>query len=531
MRFARCPCDAPAGTIARPTAPPASVTSASTVGRPRLSQTRRARDAADAAVGVGSSARAAVAPGAPATVVLMASVRSAGVGRQASDRPRSTRRDARRARASVVVDVLDRRLAVDAREQQARQQRRGAALDRRARLPVDARRDTPSPSASKRARKAAVAAGVHRHLSSRWLRQNARSNAGSPHHAHSASSSTGPSAPIRMFFGLTSPWTSATLASLRRRAPAARAPARGPDGGARSRAGKARGGCRRRSRRSSNSRGERGPRGRIRVDARQRRADRARGRRVGVGRRAAAASTARWLAGGEVAHDEDAEARMLAEHARRAAGHAPRWRPASSAPRSGCARSARASRRRRAASPARAWRRPGRARCRCARCPTRRRRSSGAPTSALGAGQAELAQRLARTRRHGDRRRRASRRRRPSAARPRCASTSLTSACSAWLAGVGDAELAAAARDEAVEVVDLARLAARHVLRGRRELGRHRGGDALHRLERRARAAGRRLRPRRARRPRATTACCSSRTAGSAASSPYGACASPEIAL
>ena len=37
-----CPCDAPAGTIARPTAPPSSVTSASTVGRPRLSQTRRA---------------------------------------------------------------------------------------------------------------------------------------------------------------------------------------------------------------------------------------------------------------------------------------------------------------------------------------------------------------------------------------------------------------------------------------------------------------------------------------------------------
>src|SRR4029078_731751 len=37
------PVEAPAGAIARPRAPPASVTSASTVGRPRESQTRRPR--------------------------------------------------------------------------------------------------------------------------------------------------------------------------------------------------------------------------------------------------------------------------------------------------------------------------------------------------------------------------------------------------------------------------------------------------------------------------------------------------------
>ena len=48
-------------------------------------------------------------------------------------------------------------------------------------------------------------------LSSRWLRQKARSKAGSPNQAHSASRKTGPSGPFRMFFGLTSPWTSARL--------------------------------------------------------------------------------------------------------------------------------------------------------------------------------------------------------------------------------------------------------------------------------------------------------------------------------
>ena len=42
------PVEAPAGAIARPRAPPASVTSASTVGRPRESQTRRAQHESEA---------------------------------------------------------------------------------------------------------------------------------------------------------------------------------------------------------------------------------------------------------------------------------------------------------------------------------------------------------------------------------------------------------------------------------------------------------------------------------------------------
>ena len=46
-------------------------------------------------------------------------------------------------------------------------------------------------------------------FSRRWLRQKARSKAGSPYQAHSASRKTGPRGPTRMFFGLTSPWTSA----------------------------------------------------------------------------------------------------------------------------------------------------------------------------------------------------------------------------------------------------------------------------------------------------------------------------------
>ena len=44
-----------------------------------------------------------------------------------------------------------------------------------------------------------------------WLRQKARSKAGSPNHAHSASKKTGPNAPQRMFFGLTSPCTKASF--------------------------------------------------------------------------------------------------------------------------------------------------------------------------------------------------------------------------------------------------------------------------------------------------------------------------------
>ena len=99
-----------------------------------------------------------------------------------------------------------------------------------ARLPVDAARGRPRPARRSRRGSRACAGGVHRHFSSRWLRQKARSNAGSPHHAHSASSSTGPRGPTRMFFGLTSPCTSASCVRLRRARPAPRAPARDRDG-------------------------------------------------------------------------------------------------------------------------------------------------------------------------------------------------------------------------------------------------------------------------------------------------------------
>ena len=80
-----------------------------------------------------------------------------------------------------------------------------------------------------------------RHLRSKWLRQKARSKAGSPYQAHSASRKTGPSGPARMFFGLTSPWTSATSSPPSgRRAPRASPRARGAAGrwrGDRARAG------------------------------------------------------------------------------------------------------------------------------------------------------------------------------------------------------------------------------------------------------------------------------------------------------
>ena len=216
----RDPFDAPAGTIARPTAPPASATSASTVGRPRLSQTRRARTArmrqsASLRVAVRlppSSLEDVLSPRSP--VVLMVS--SVPLARR-----RRRRRGARRAGAAA-----RRRRAARARDRRRRRCTRPATCRRRARAAARAaapRRGARSPSrgsqstasryaaasASNAARNAAVAAGVHRHFSSRWLRQNARSNAGSPHHAHSASRNTGPSAPITMFFGLTSPWTSA----------------------------------------------------------------------------------------------------------------------------------------------------------------------------------------------------------------------------------------------------------------------------------------------------------------------------------
>ena len=84
-----CPSTRRPGTIARPTAPPASVTSASTVGRPRLSQTRRARTVR--IVSVDRSSRELLAPA--------VGDRCAGDRRRATQQ--SAARRAARARASA----------------------------------------------------------------------------------------------------------------------------------------------------------------------------------------------------------------------------------------------------------------------------------------------------------------------------------------------------------------------------------------------------------------------------------------------
>ena len=78
----------------------------------------------------------------------------------------------------------------------------------RRRLPVRRARSRRRVSASKLAISASRMRGRCAAFSRKWFRQNARSKAGSPNQAHSASSSTGPCGPSRMFFGLTSPCTS-----------------------------------------------------------------------------------------------------------------------------------------------------------------------------------------------------------------------------------------------------------------------------------------------------------------------------------
>ena len=65
------------------------------------------------------------------------------------------------------------------------------ALDRRAVLPVDVG-EIGGGQRVETGEEAGGARGFHRHFSSRWLRQKARSKAGSPYQAHSASRNTGP---------------------------------------------------------------------------------------------------------------------------------------------------------------------------------------------------------------------------------------------------------------------------------------------------------------------------------------------------
>ena len=124
------PVEAPAGAIARPMTPPASATSTSTVGRPRESHTRRPCTFAIAAWAMLSLSVAPepLRPGAP----------------HRGERSRRLRDQGQRGRpdavaVGIVGDVFDRRLAVDAGEEKARQEPRRPGLELGPRLPGDRR--------------------------------------------------------------------------------------------------------------------------------------------------------------------------------------------------------------------------------------------------------------------------------------------------------------------------------------------------------------------------------------------------------
>ena len=213
----REPRDAPAGAMARPVAPPASVTSASTVGRPRESQTRRACTPRDRR----SSSRLASAQRDRAE-------RASRIARAAPRRARARTRERRPCRVSSVRystgDLPSMRASSSPGSSAAVR-----ASQRRPRLPARHARGRRRPARRTRERSRARHCGRHTPFSSRWLSTNARSNAGSPYHAHSASRITGPAGPIRMFFGLKSPCTSTRFGSCgrrdQRREPRARGPA------------------------------------------------------------------------------------------------------------------------------------------------------------------------------------------------------------------------------------------------------------------------------------------------------------------
>ena len=182
------------------------------------------------------------------------------------------------------------------------------------------RRDSASASTSKQREEIARApCGAHRHFSSRWFRQNARSNAGSPYQAHSASRNTGPRGPIRMFFGLTSPCTRARL--VRRGGLDQGVQRVGAVGmrAARSRPDTARAGCRRRSDRS------RTPRRSSRSSAvaawiRTRRSPTARATSGSAWPSRSSAFHSRWSAGSRYAMTRTPAACVLAEQLRHRLG-------------------------------------------------------------------------------------------------------------------------------------------------------------------------------------------------------------------
>ena len=157
----------------------ASVTSASTVGRPRLSQTRRAWMLADAG---GAHASDLPSPGVRHVRQPVDGLRPAARGRHGARRRAALRRSGTR-------PATCRPPAPAAGPGSSA---RGALLQRVGSLPVDAGQVGRGQRVEAGQEGRRPPPGVHRHFSSRWFRQKARSKAGSPHQAHSASRNTGP---------------------------------------------------------------------------------------------------------------------------------------------------------------------------------------------------------------------------------------------------------------------------------------------------------------------------------------------------
>ena len=139
----RDPVEAPAGAIARPIAPPSSATSASTVGRPRLSQTRRAWIAGDVGVAFMSPMSRAQA--------RAHGRRAASTGRRAAARRATRAHDVARRRRSVMYSTGD--LPSTRASSSPGSSARRAPRARRA-APSRRRRGRPPRAASKHARKA-----------------------------------------------------------------------------------------------------------------------------------------------------------------------------------------------------------------------------------------------------------------------------------------------------------------------------------------------------------------------------------------
>ena len=329
----RVPVEAPAGAMARPIAPPASCTSASTVGRPRVSQTRRPRRTCAIAVSAHTSELHGPRPRAR---------------RASRSRPAASRSAPRHAPDALLVAPRRSRTrpatcrrpgpgtAPGSRRGRARFERVPAAPSRR-------RRDRPATSASKQPRKPARRGRRPQALQQQVVEAEGEVEGrvavpgafGVEEHRPVRPDQDVLRADVAMHQGRA--WC---VAVRRDQRVAAAAP--GPGAPAPWRADRARAGCRGRSRRSGSRAAIVGRAGGRGVDPRRaagrpprRRPDRPR-------RRAAAPSTARWSRR-QVCHGERARRRVLAQQRAAPRPARPRPRPASSAPRSRCARPARAS--------------------------------------------------------------------------------------------------------------------------------------------------------------------------------------------